>query len=327
MNSNHSKLIELRDLALQNLGLPAEQSDYNLARIIGLAARAAGCRDAAFLVQQGELLVPISETASAAATWPRLTAVSLAVIDGAEARFGIAAADGGAAAMSYGVLPVYSPGQRVIGVLVVCGEPVSPLDDAEHFRLLNAYVRLIEDSLLLRSLSIRDPLTNLFNRRYLEQQGRIEWRRAMRLQVPLSFAVIDVDQFKLYNDSAGHHAGDLALVRLAELITAQCRRAGDIACRSGGEEFVLLMPITAAEQARIVVERIRADLEGAGIGNPGTGGVLTLSGGIATASAVEELESGSIEYFLQQADRALYAAKRAGRNCVRHVRELVDSEG
>ncbi|MDP3859226.1 MAG: GGDEF domain-containing protein [Stagnimonas sp.] len=224
MNSNHSKLIELRDLALQNLGLPAEQSDYNLARIIGLAARAAGCRDAAFLVQQGELLVPISETASAATTWPRLTDLSLGVIDSTETRFGIATEEGGVAAMSYGVLPVYSPDQRVIGVLVVCGEPASPLDDAEHFRLLNAYVRLIEDSLLLRSLSIRDPLTNLFNRRYLEQQSGIEWRRAMRLQVPLSFAAIDVDHFKRYNDSAGHHAGDLALVRLAELISAQCRR-------------------------------------------------------------------------------------------------------
>ena len=327
----------MRAIALQKLGLGTEIREYNLLRILSLAQRALGCRGARFSIIEDGQLCMIAETEGASGCSIEHVEEVRSVVDTGVRYFNpdlqhhpIPALREqvieGRPLAAFCAMPVYSPDRHPIGVLTLMGSQPHPDADVEaSAELLNAYVRLIEDSLLLRALSVRDPLTGLYNRRYFEDQARIEWRRAMRLQVPLTFALIDVDYFKQYNDSAGHDAGDDVLVQVARIIDRACQRPGDIACRFGGEEFVLLLPMTPDDGAIVLVDRIRSELEDIEITHRATGGFVTLSAGIATARSSEELEAGSIDSFLKEADTALYAAKNSGRNCVRHFHQITAS--
>ena len=109
---------------------------------------------------------------------------------------------------------------------------------AEHLALAVANLKLRET---LRTQSIRDPLTGLFNRRYMEESLERELRRTIRKKLPLALLMVDVDHFKHFNDTFGHEAGDEILRELARLFQSRLR-AEDIACRYGGEEFVLILP-------------------------------------------------------------------------------------
>lgn len=111
----------------------------------------------------------------------------------------------------------------------------------------------------MRSLSIRDPLTGLFNRRYLEQQANIEWRRALRLRVLFTVAMMNVDHFKVFNHTAGHLTGDRVLIELAAVINKVCLRAGDSACRFGGEELAIILPMTSGPGAEALTGRIKSE--------------------------------------------------------------------
>jgi diguanylate cyclase (GGDEF)-like protein/PAS domain S-box-containing protein len=167
----------------------------------------------------------------------------------------------------------------------------------------------------LRHLALTDALTGLENHRSLMAHLRREITRARRYRHALSLLFIDVDEFKQYNDKQGHRRGDAALAALGRLLKTQMRET-DIAARYGGEEFVLLLPETGKPQARILAEQLRrviaCQLEEQPPSPSGAHTGLTVSIGVATYPA--DADNGTV--LLEQADRALYAAKVAGRNRV-----------
>jgi len=158
-----------------------------------------------------------------------------------------------------------------------------------------------------QELSYRDGLTGLFNRRYFEETLVQELRRAERYRMPLSLIMMDIDNFKLYNDTQGHQQGDQAL-RVVAGILAQTTRRVDIAARYGGEELVLVLPLTPKQPAALVAEKLRLAIEGTRFPN----GRLTLSLGLATYPE----DGSSADELIKAADDALYCAKQAGRNRV-----------
>ncbi|MFL6468285.1 MAG: diguanylate cyclase [Pyrinomonadaceae bacterium] len=162
-------------------------------------------------------------------------------------------------------------------------------------------------------LSITDPLTGLLNRRYIEERLAEEINRSGRSSEPLSFLMLDVDEFKSYNDRFGHPAGDEAL-RIVGTILKETVRGADVAARYGGEEFSVLLPETSSGEAKVIAERIRARVEQTSFPKR----KVTVSIGIATYS--DALPTG--EELMSAADRALYAAKAKGRNNV----QIFDSE-
>ncbi len=161
----------------------------------------------------------------------------------------------------------------------------------------------------LHELSIRDDLTNLYNQRYFYRLLNREVHRADRQGYALSLLVLDIDNFKEYNDRFGHIEGNRALARVGELILENIRYGVDSAFRFGGDEFIAVLPEVDVEQASQVGERIRSSFEICGIGN------LTLSLGIA-----EYKQQCNIDNLFEMADQAMYHAKRNGRNRLHVVR-------
>jgi diguanylate cyclase (GGDEF)-like protein len=160
-------------------------------------------------------------------------------------------------------------------------------------------------------MSITDPLTGLHNRRYLEARLAEELSRSKRYNYPMSFMMIDIDDFKLYNDLNGHQAGDRALEIIAQCLHAALRKA-DVASRYGGEEFSILLPQTSLEEAGVIADRIRRKIMTTkfphGYSQPG--GMVTASIGLSSFSPA----LNSAEAVVRAADRALYHAKNHGKN-------------
>lgn len=163
----------------------------------------------------------------------------------------------------------------------------------------------------LRQQSIRDPLTGLFNRRYLEESLERELRRAARNQYPVGAAMLDLDHFKAFNDRYGHAAGDALLREFGKFLKANVR-GGDIACRYGGEEFLLLLPEATVEETRERAEQIRTAMRNLQVTHGGVLEPVTLSAGVA----VFPQHGAFHEALLRAADLALYEAKRSGRDRV-----------
>ncbi len=157
----------------------------------------------------------------------------------------------------------------------------------------------------------RDPLTGLYNRRYLDTTLKRELARCERDALPLSLVLIDIDHFKQVNDSHGHQAGDAVLIKLATLLQEQARSA-DVACRYGGEEFLLMLPNMSANVALDRAEQWRAAFAEMGMEVDARPLQVTLSIGVASYPD----HGYSPEQLIQCADRALYRAKAQGRNCV-----------
>jgi diguanylate cyclase (GGDEF)-like protein len=162
-------------------------------------------------------------------------------------------------------------------------------------------------------LSITDPLTGLVNRRYLEERLQEELDRSKRHRFAMSFMMVDIDDFKAYNDAHGHQAGDLALEMTAQCLKTALRSA-DVAARYGGEEFSILLPQTGAAEARAIGERIRRRIERTQFphGKSQPHGAVTVSIGVSTFGP--GLDSPS--EVIYAADQALYTAKARGKNCV-----------
>jgi diguanylate cyclase (GGDEF)-like protein len=182
---------------------------------------------------------------------------------------------------------------------------------AEHLALAVANLNLRET---LRIQSIRDPLTGLFNRRYLEECLEREFRRALRTNSPLAILMIDLDHFKRFNDTSGHQAGDAVLRELA-IVFQQQLRAEDIASRYGGDEFILVLPETDTTAASECAERLRRAIDAMPMQRDersSDGDVVTLSIGLACYPH----HGTTIEALLQAADAALYRAKATGRDRV-----------
>ena len=167
----------------------------------------------------------------------------------------------------------------------------------------------------LEELARMDGLTGLTNRRAFDMALEAEFRRSVRSGAPLSLLLIDVDNFKAFNDAFGHPEGDDCLKGLAKVLRAALNRPGDLAARYGGEEFAAILPDTDASGAMRIAELIRMEVHGLTVPHQGgCNAVVTVSVGIAcfAGGGVE----GSVESLLQRADDALYAAKAAGRDSV-----------
>ncbi len=217
-------------------------------------------------------------------------------------------------------MPLMAQGET-IGVISVRPTPgVTPTQPVEvRQRLLTAAAQQIAVAIAnlrlresLRQQSIRDQLTGLFNRRFLEESLAREVRRAERHNSHVSVMMLDVDHFKRFNDSWGHEAGDLVLREIGALLD-QAVRDGDVACRFGGEEFAVVMPDAPFEIALLRAEQLRLRMKGMAIGvaRPALG-TVTVSIGVASYRT-HGLDG---ERVLRAADEALYLAKQAGRDRV-----------
>jgi len=194
--------------------------------------------------------------------------------------------------------------------------------DEAYRALRQSQQQLMEANLELRRLTHSDGLTGLSNRRYLDEYLAAEWRRAAREDLELAMLMIDVDNFKPYNDTYGHVAGDDALKRIASTVANCLGRPGDLAARFGGEEFAVVLPVTPTGGVRQLAEKIRGEVEALRIPHAGssTGEFLTVSiGGAALVPAVEM----PIMSLVELADFALYQAKREGKNRVAVVEDSV----
>ncbi|RJG15519.1 diguanylate cyclase [Massilia cavernae] len=167
----------------------------------------------------------------------------------------------------------------------------------------------------LQRAALLDPLTKIANRRHFDSFIELEWQRAVRSGEPLSLVVLDVDHFKLYNDTLGHPAGDIALQQVAGVLQAHALRVTDLAARYGGEEFVVLFAATPAADAAALAETIRAEVEALQMPHPRSpsSGSITVSIGVAT---MVPTQLDDVEKLFVAADRAMYGAKEAGRNRV-----------
>jgi diguanylate cyclase (GGDEF)-like protein len=168
--------------------------------------------------------------------------------------------------------------------------------------------------LSLERMAWEDKLTGLANRRRFDAVLAEEWRRSSRMGVPLSLLLLDVDHFKLFNDTYGHTAGDACLTLVGGVLGASVKRAGDFAARYGGEEFVVLLFHTSRADAMAMAERLSHAVHALGVDHAmSPHGVVTVSIGGATVVPKPEDSSQSL---IDQADEALYRAKEAGRNHV-----------
>ena len=163
----------------------------------------------------------------------------------------------------------------------------------------------------LKKLSITDGLTQLFNSRHFYSQLKGEIERFNRYGHHLSLLLLDIDNFKDFNDTYGHLEGDKILVRLGQIIKS-CLRKMDTAYRYGGEEFTIILPGTHGEEARTVAERLRSSVAGEDFSNGKASDLeITISIGVTEYRQEEEIAS-----FVQRADQAMYLSKQAGRNKV-----------
>jgi diguanylate cyclase (GGDEF)-like protein len=161
-----------------------------------------------------------------------------------------------------------------------------------------------------RLTSLTDTLTGVGSRKLLEDKLQAEYDRAKRYKRPFAVAIIDLDHFKMVNDTLGHAAGDDAIRQMAQCMNGQ-KRTPDVLARYGGDEFVMLLPETQAADAAVLLERIRAKVQQI---QPGQGMALSVSCGIAECLLETDNAAGEV---MRRADLALYEAKSAGRNCVK----------
>lgn len=167
--------------------------------------------------------------------------------------------------------------------------------------------------------ALTDGLTGLPNRRHFDRSLSDLLARATRRNEAFSLVLIDVDQFKRFNDTHGHLAGDGCLAAVGKAM-AETIRGTDVIARYGGEEFALLLPQTGAEEARALAENLRRAIAAVDLSHlPGSPAPVTASLGIASKAAAGTIGA---EQLIAQADEALYAAKHEGRDCVRHADDL-----
>lgn len=208
---------------------------------------------------------------------------------------------------------------RLDAVLLIAGQLAVSLDNALVYASLERKVAERTDALEeanrnLALLAVTDPLTGISNRRHFAEVLQAEWLRAMRPGAPIGLAMIDIDQFKLYNDHYGHQAGDACLRRVAATLKGGLRMTADLVARYGGEEFVLVLPSTDIAGTESACNRLRSEIASLRLPHEKSDhGVVTASIGI---TAIVPREGDNPEHHLALADAALYEAKRAGRNRV-----------
>ena len=184
---------------------------------------------------------------------------------------------------------------------------------AMTFARMEAELRYANEE--LQAISETDALTNLANRRKFDRAYESEWERAERLHHPMAVVILDVDDFKHYNDRYGHQVGDACLRTLAQVLRAHARRAMDVAARYGGEEFALILPGMNGAEAAALAEDVRRVFELAAIEHAGVArsDVVTVSAGVAAQVPARNANRFDL---LGAADAALYTAKARGKNMV-----------
>ena len=216
-------------------------------------------------------------------------------------------------------VPIFD-GKRIVGVAGVGNkeELYNGTDVRQLTLLMDSMWRILKQKRMaakLELLAITDDLTGLANRRHFNAVLEEEIRRARRKNFYLSLMMIDVDHFKRYNDLYGHVAGDRCLQVIADVMRQTCKRAGQLPARYGGEEFAIIMPGSPTAEATVVAEMMRVAVMDKGIPHKGSevAQVVTVSIGIATSIVSS---STSFQWFIKEADEALYQAKAQGRNLV-----------
>ena len=232
----------------------------------------------------------------------------------------------GWSAVAHLCVPMAAQGDT-LGILHVHSNPVSPVETKEVIRPLSDSKRQLATAIAeqvglalanlklretLRLLSVRDPLTGLFNRRFMQESLERELRRAARSSRPLGGILLDIDHFKQFNDSYGHEAGDIVLRELGGFLQSQIR-GEDIACRVGGEEFLLILPDTSLDVTRQRAEKLREASKRVSIQYGGRPlDVIAFSMGVV----VFPVHGTTCDVILRSADEALYQAKAQGRDRV-----------
>jgi diguanylate cyclase (GGDEF)-like protein len=188
-----------------------------------------------------------------------------------------------------------------------------PFNNAVVKARVGVHLRLKRQNDMLENLASMDPLTGVPNRRAFDLARSEEWRRCQREKLPISFVMIDVDQFKQYNDNYGHGAGDECLVRIAKAISNCIHRPGDLLARYGGEEFAAIMAGTHGAGAQQMAQQFHAAVAELAIPHEHSSVALhvTISVGVATTTRAEDVTSDELS---AAADRMLYQAKESGRN-------------
>lgn len=198
---------------------------------------------------------------------------------------------------------------------------IKPVNEAELMVRLKTARRILdlESSLQksleeIKQLSIRDPLTGMFNRGYLDQHLPNEIRRADRYLRDFSLIMMDLDHFKKINDTWGHQAGDAVLQHCTRIIAGTIRREVDWVARYGGEEFVLVLPETDQVGCGVVAERLRNLIASSTCSFRGENLSITASFGTVTRSPSDSANDIHADFMLHKADQCLYQAKESGRN-------------
>jgi diguanylate cyclase (GGDEF)-like protein/PAS domain S-box-containing protein len=213
-----------------------------------------------------------------------------------------------------------NPVQTTDGLVVVCS--VIDMTKRKAARIIfTEKIRQLEGEIsVLDKLSLTDELTSVSNRRALFKQFELQYRIAQKETQPLSFLLLDIDDFKKYNDTLGHIAGDKVLKLIAEIMTKSVRRT-EIVARYGGEEFGMILPATDASDAKLMAERLRKMIEKFKwpLKN------ITVSIGTATLfpKTGQTIAPDEINNFIIKADKALYFSKQSGKNKVTHFNDLV----
>ena len=218
----------------------------------------------------------------------------------------------------------------VTSLVLVCALVTAALDQyrvsalsVANRELVEVQRALYENELQLREaiaalneLAVRDGLTALFNRRHFDAVFSVEWKRAARERKPVALLLIDVDHFKQFNDRYGHLGGDECLREIAKALGGAPRRGHDCVARYGGEEFAVLLPGAHAEGAARIAEELRQAVLRLGLEHADSGIDRFATVSIGVSSRVPAVGE-DCRVVVAEADVALYAAKRAGRNCVR----------
>ncbi|WP_273428144.1 diguanylate cyclase [Chitinibacter tainanensis] len=179
---------------------------------------------------------------------------------------------------------------------------------------VKTHLLLNQQTRYLQSLVNLDALTGVFNRRHFNEVLLQEWRRHLRLQMPLALAMVDVDHFKRFNDKLGHQAGDDCLKSVAQCLSRSVRRPGEIVSRYGGEEFAIILPAIGPADALSVGQWLSDQVAGVAIAHPDReDGMPTVTVSVGVCAITPRLDA-SPKWLVAAADAALYLAKEKGRN-------------
>ncbi len=202
-------------------------------------------------------------------------------------------------------IPILNKAGAIVGVLQLLNKGTGPFntEDKDFLRAISVHCAIAIENAQLHQLAMNDPLTGLYNRRFIEQHMALEFARSDQRDYPLTLLTLDLNNFKEINDRHGHPAGDLVLREFAARLKKACR-GSDVPARTGGDEFVLLLPECVPGQATIVLSR----LTGMEVDFAGTKIPVTFSAGWAEHKPGERPEQ-----LLNRADNALYTEKRTGK--------------